>query len=132
MKVLYLDMKNKFKLSIKRYNISKIFIYIIEAVLGIVSSIFLGGIVQYLGWSFTINLIKMLETFGVSINLVGDPQSADPGAIIVATLYFLLSIIISYLIFKKTKYRRFSLFFCITSIFMSVIVFVVISTLIWF
>lgn len=106
---------------------------ILQIVLAIVISFFCGVVFPFHAWGFVIMVAELFEkSLGINLGLVGDPGSIDPGAVIVALLYLLPILLISYLLAKKTNFKIFAIVLCISSFLMSFVVFVMTSSLIWF
>lgn len=112
--------------------IKDIFIYIIQFVLAIISSIAFSIIFPTHAWVCLISIASYLEKLGYKIQLVGNPSSIDPGAVIVAGFYLLITIVFSILIFWKTRFKIFAVVFGTVSIFKIYFVFAIVSSIIWF
>lgn len=83
------------------------------------------------GWDTLIYITNFLEKIGIEIKLVGEAGSLNPGAVIVASLYVLIGILLGWIL-NRTKLRTFGITFCVSTIFLSYIVYGVISSIIWF
>ncbi|AFS78371.1 hypothetical protein Curi_c13610 [Gottschalkia acidurici 9a] len=116
----------------KRIELRKIISKSLQGVLGVISSILFTISFPYFGWNFVINVTKAFENIGFSIDLVGRPGTYDPGAVIVSGLYLLTILLASYLTIKKTKYKLYGKIILFSGILMTIMVFVLVSSMIWF
>ena len=94
---------------------------------------FLGASILFplVGWLGVVSFFHLFELFtGYKASLVGEPQELDLGAILVASIYFLLTILfVKFLLSKKST--RVALIVGCLSIPFTYHVFIMVSSLIW-
>jgi hypothetical protein len=106
--------------------------YVTQMVLALIVSFFSGIMFPLPAWICIINITEYLKKFGNVIKLVGRPGSIDLGAVIVSGLYLLTCLLISTLLFKMAKFKVFGIAFSICSFIMTIFVFGIVSSIIWF
>jgi len=119
------------KKKIRRLMMVKKMIFIAQILIGIISPIILGMIFPQPVWYFVIDVAEKLESIGVTLDLVGEPATIDYGAVIVSVLYLCMIVAISYGFITK-KYKVLGITFLISGFFMTNMVFIMISSIIWF
>jgi len=106
-------------------------IFIAQILIGMISPIVLGIIFSHPILYFVIDVAEKLELFGVTLDLVGKPATIDYGAFIIAVLYLCMIVAISYGFITK-KYKVLGMTFLISGFFMTSMVFMLVSSIIWF
>jgi hypothetical protein len=100
----------------------------IQLLLGIIGSYCIIFTIPYYGWSFVNNVSEIAaKNSGNNGFLMGEPGPIDLGVFGVAVVYIVPILIISNFIIRKTKFRVFGITFCIGSIVIPFIIFVLMS-----
>ena len=111
----------------------KIISALIQGSAGFLISLILCVLIPMPGWVLLLNLSYLLEQHtGLSVDLVGEPQSIDPGALIVAILYGAIMLMTAFLILRKTRFSPLALSLAAFGILFSPMVFAFVSSIIWF
>ncbi|OUR64274.1 hypothetical protein A9Q79_07490 [Methylophaga sp. 42_25_T18] len=92
-----------------------------------IASIFL----SLLLWQGLIGLVKLVQELGFNIRLVGSPQGIDPGAVIIAVIFFTTWVFAAWHGFKKDK-KHLGYTFALCAPISAFFVFVQISSLAWY
>ena len=82
-------------------------------------------------WFLIIEVSEYLETFGLVYKLVGEPGGIDPGAVIAATVYLLVCLLFS-MYFNKRNRKSLGKTLAVGGSIASVVIFAVVSSIIWF
>lgn len=82
-------------------------------------------------WLLILEVSEYLESFGLKYKLVGDPGGIDPGALIAAVIYLLVCLLFSkYFMNRNMKYLGKTL--ALGGSIASVLIFSIVSSIIWF
>lgn len=114
------------KIDYKRYMLN-----IFQILLGISCATIIGLLFSLFIWTCILFIFEWLGRVGINFNLAGNGQEVAPGALIVAGLYLLLNLTISYKLYKRNRFEVFAISFGLCSIIVSVLLLGVVGSMIW-
>ncbi|OEH91151.1 hypothetical protein [Bacillus solimangrovi] len=109
----------------------KLFITIIEIIIGVMIPSFTGLLTVSLGYDLLLSITRFIETKrGVNIDLVGNNFS--PGATIVMLFHIILMIVLSSIFIKKTSCKVLGITILLITPIVSFFVYSLVMSIMWF